>query len=273
VTESGSLANPIDVQNSAEVIAAGGYVAIQYHSVFVMAFSGVNLDARREVMRVKNENDSGKPLSSISFSQYVFPSVDMELVQQPEIRALLSDVRRFQRTMGAMCHLRLPLKSSAVGAEIPEHMTSLKDGTPYVQSLDPSGNLLVANFSREVNDLGVHVMSGSSLNLQGGDEICDLSTAKRFCDERGVPYLLHDPLYARSEVKGSFPVVDLVDGSALRDGHIPMQLIENLLGVALNKTNLQSAEHPHARHLIEMCDQPLMGSRLRESILNYLYGK
>ncbi len=271
--DSGSLANPIDVQNSAEAIAAGGYVAIQYHGVFIMVFSGVNLDARHATLRVKNEDDSGKPLSSISYSQYVFPSVDMELVQQSDIRELLSNVHRFQRTMGTMCHLRLPLKRGAVGAEIPSHMVSLKDGTPYVQNLDPSGNLLFANFSHDVNDMGVHLIAASSLNLQGEEEICDLPEAKRFCEERGVPYLLHDPLYARSEVKGSFPVIDPVDGSALRDGHIPMQLIENLLGVALNKTNLQPAKHPHARQLLEMCDQPLMGSQLRESILNYLYGR
>ncbi len=273
MTESGSLANPIDVQNAAEAIASGGYIAIQYHGVFVMVFSGVDLVARQKVLRVKNEEDTGKPLSSISFSRYVFPYVDVELLEEPAIRDLLSDILRFQRAVGTMCHLRLPLKRDAVEAEIPSHMVSFKDGTPYVQNLDPSGNLLYTNFSHEVNDMGVHLIAASSLNLQGEDEICDLHEAERFCEERGVPYLLHDPLYARPEVKGSFPVIDLVDRVALRDGHIPMPLVERMLGLELDKSNLGPSKHRQAQGLLEMCDQPLRGPPLRAQILGYLYGE
>ena len=144
--EFGSLANPIDVQNAVESIVSGGYLAVQYHGVFIMVFSGVNLEARHETLRVKNEDDTGKPLSSISFSNYIFPSIELDLIQQPAAKALVSNVSQFQKTLGTICHLRLPLKESAVDAEIPSHMVSRKDGVPYVQNLDPYGNLLFANF-------------------------------------------------------------------------------------------------------------------------------
>ena len=143
--ESGSLANPIDVQNAVDVIVSGGYVAVQYHGVFIMAFSGVNLEARRATLRVKNEDDSGKPLSSISFSNHVFPSIEVDGIQQAAAKALVSDVSQFQRTLSTICHLRLPLRESAVGVEIPSHMVSRKDGVAYVQNLDPYGNLLLSS--------------------------------------------------------------------------------------------------------------------------------
>ncbi len=271
MTASGSLANPIDVQTAVEAIAAGGYVAVQYHGVFIMVFSGVDLAARQETLRVKNEEDTGKPLSSISFSSHIFPSVDLKLVQQPVIEELLHDLPRFQRTLGTICHLRLPLKGGAVDTEIPSHMVSRKDGTPYVQNLDPTGNLLFANLSHELNTAGIRLIAATSLNLRGEEEICDFVEAKRFCEERDVPLLLYDPLYTRLEVKGSFPVIDPVDGTALREGHIPMLLVERMLGLDLDRTNLQPARHPQAPQLLEMCDQQWNGSQLRAHILNYLY--
>jgi hypothetical protein len=272
--EFGSLANPIDVQNAVDAIVSGGYVSVQYHGVFIMVFSGVNLMARHEALRVKNEEDTGKPLSSISFSSHIFPSVDLELIQQPATKGLLSDISQFQKTLGTICHVRLPLKESAVDAEIPSNMVSLKNSVPYVQNLDPYGNLLFANFSRELNIAGVQLIAATSLNLQGESEICDLSEAKRFCRQRSIPYLLHDPLYVRPEVRGSFPVIDLESGKAIRDGHVPIQLVEKIIGTDLDKTDMQPSKHPHAQHFLDLCDQPqLAGIQLRESILNYLYGK
>ncbi len=270
----GSLANPIDVQHAVDAIVSGGYVSVQYHGVFIMVFSAINLLARRETLRVKNEEDTGKPLSSISFSSHIFPSVDLEHIRQPAVKGLLGDVSQFQKTLGTICHLRLPLKESAVDAEIPSHMVSFKDSVPYVQNLDPYGNLLFANFSRELNVAGIQLIAATSLNLQGESEICDLSEAKRFCQQRSVPYLLHDPLYARPEVRGSFPVIDLESDTAIRDGHVPIQLVEKIIGTSLNKTDMQPSQHSPAQHFLDLCDQPqLAGILMRESVLNYLYGK
>ena len=262
------------MQNAVDVIASGGYVAVQYHGVFIMVFSGVDLEARRATLRVKNEVESGKPLSSISFSNHVFPSIEVDRIQQAAAKALVSDVSQFQKTLGTICHLRLPLRESAVDVEIPSHMVSRKDGVAYVQNLDPYGNLLFANLSRELNIAGIQIIAASSLNLQGESEICDLSEAERFCLERSVPLLLHDPLYARPEAMGSFPVIDLERSVAIRDGHVPIRLVEKVIGITLDKSDMQPCKHPQAQHLLDLYDQPhLVGVQLRESILNYLYGK
>ena len=56
-----------------------------------------------------------------------------------------------------------------------QRLRNVKNGVPYVQNLDPYGNLLFANFSRELNIAGIQLIAATSLNLQGESEICDLS--------------------------------------------------------------------------------------------------
>ncbi len=68
-----------------------------------------------------------------------------------------------------------------------------------------------------MNAVGIKFITATSLN-QGQSEICDLSEAKAFSEEAKVPYLLHDPLLVGPHVKGSFPVVDLEKGVAIREG-------------------------------------------------------
>lgn len=270
----GSLALSNDVENAVDTIHSGGFVAVQYYGVFVMVFAGANLDARRETLRVKNEDDTGKPLGSISFSNYVFPSVDLDVIQQPAAKSLLSDVSVFQETLGTMSHLRLPLMESAVGADIPSHMVSRKNGIAYVQNLDPYGNIYFAMFARKLNDAGVQLLAATSLNMQGEPEICDLADAKQFCQQRGVKTLLYDPLYAYPETHGSFPVIDLGENVAIRDGFIPIRLVEKLIGTSLDQTQMQPSKFPHSQVLDTLCERSwLNGSELRERILNHLYGR
>lgn len=270
----GSLALSNDVENAVDTIQSGGFVAVQYYGVFIMFFAAANLDARRETLRVKNEEDTGKPLSSISFSNYVFPSVDLDVIQQPAAKALLSDVSMFQQALGTMSHLRLPIKESAVDAEIPSHMVSRKNGIAYVQNLDPYGNIYFAKFARKLNDAGVQLLAATSLNMQGEPEICDLADAKQFCQQRGVKTLLCDPLYAYPETHGSFPVIDLAEYTAIRDGFIPIGLVEKLLGINLDQTQMQPSKFPHSPVLATLCDRSLLnGPELRERILNHLYGR
>jgi hypothetical protein len=125
-----------------------------------------------------------------------------------------------------------------------------------------------------LNRVGVTHVTASSLNLHGESEICDLPDAKEFCDQREAPYLLYDPLFASSEVRGSFPVIDLENDVAIRGGHIPIQLIERIIGLELDKTEMKPSKHPHAQYLEALCDQRHLSSGvLREHILNHFYGK
>ena len=151
----GSLANPIDVQHAVAAVAGGGYLAVQYHSVFIMVFSGTDADARKRALAAKQDDDVDKPLSVLSSASHIFPSVDRSRIQHKIARSLLNDIDLYKRTLGAICHVRLPLVRDAIGSVIPLHMVSTSNGTPYVQMLDPLGNLVFANLVHELESAGI----------------------------------------------------------------------------------------------------------------------
>ncbi len=269
----GSLANPIDVQHAVAAVAEGGYLAVQYHSVFVMVFSGADADARQRALAAKQDDDVDKPLSVLSSASHIFPSVDRSRIQHKMARSLLNDIDLYKRTLGAICHVRLPLVRDAVGSVIPLHMVSTSNGTPYVQMLEPLGNLVFANLVHELESAGIKSVNATSLNLAGESEITDPSKAEAFCSAADVPFLLHDPLFAAREVTGSFPAVDLERSVAVRGGHIPLELIDRVVGIEFDRTNAIAAKHPHSEYLLALRDQrSLRGTELRERILNYFYG-
>lgn len=267
-----SLANPIDVQHATATVVEGGFVAVQYHSVYVMVFSGTDRDARRRALAAKRDDDLEKPMSVLSSAAYVFPLVDRSRITNQVTRALIDDIERFRRTLGAICHVRLPLIREVIGSEIPPHLVSTREGTPYMQLLEPRGNVLFSNLVTELEAAGIKYVSATSLNLAGESEITDPAAAEAFCAEAEVPLLLHDPLFAAKDVIGSFPAVDVERSAAVRGGHVPLELIDRLVGVKFDRTNATPEKHPHSEFLLSLIEQPdLKGEGLRETILCHFY--
>lgn len=270
----GSLANPNDVQQAINIVVEGGYIGTQYHGAFILIFSGTNLEAKAQALAAKNEEDTNKPLSSLALSKQIFPFIDHNRLRHANVKRLLEDNNQFKSLLGALCHVRLPLIRKVMDGDLPMSMMSEKNGIPYVQMLDPYGNLLFSNLIHELKAVGVRFVAATSLNLKDESEICELSDARDFCDQRDVPYLLHDPLFGSSEVKGSFLVLDLENNVAIRGRHIPIQLIERIVGWEFDKTDMKPSKHPHAQYLEVMCAQDqLSGGMLRAHILNHFYGK
>ena len=267
-----SLGNPIDVQHATATVAEGSFVAVQYHSVYIMVFSGTDEDARRQALAAKGDDDLEKPMSVLSSAAYVFPLVDRSRITNAVTRLLIDDIERFRRTLGAICHVRLPLFREVIGSEIPPHLVSTREGTPYVQLLEPRGNVLFSNLVTELEAAGIKYVSATSLNLAGESEITDSAAAEAFCAEAEVPLLLHDPLFMANDVIGSFPAVDVERSAAVRDGHVPLDLIDRLVGVKFDRTNATPERHPHSEFLLSLIEQPgLEGEGLRETILCHFY--
>ena len=128
----GSLADRDEVARAAHDIATGGFVAVQYHGTFILVFSGTIGDARRRALAAKSEEDSSRPLSSLGFSRHIWPYIARERVPESVLHALLVDDERYRRTVGAVCHVRLPLTDSTSEDVIPGHMVSTKDGMDVV---------------------------------------------------------------------------------------------------------------------------------------------
>jgi hypothetical protein len=271
--EVGSLGNPTDVQDAINEILDGGLVATQYHGVFIVVFSASDRWARKRVVVAKGEVDSTKPLTSMSFYKFVSPYVDHDRILESTMRELVEDVDRYRRTFGAMCHVRVPLASDATEGPIPPQIVSGQDEKLSAQCLDPYGNLLFTHLVHELNEAGIDFVTASSLNCAGENEICDLSAARSFCEANDVPVVLYDPLFAAPDVQGSFPIVDSETMTAIRDGHIPIQIIERIVGLEFDKSSMKPAKYPHSDHLISLLgQQELKGSALRRSVLDYLYG-
>lgn len=268
----GSLGSPTDIQRAIDQIVDNGFVATQYHGVFIIIFSATDPEARQGVLAAKGETDSSKPLTSLTFCKHIFPYVDLDRIPQPIVRDLITSIENFRRTLGAICHVRLPLTQQATEGGLPSQIVSVQDGVPYAHNLEPYGNLLFSNLAHELNEAGITFITASSLNRVGEKEICELSLAKRFCEQAGIPYLLYDPLFVTSEVKGSFPIIDLERMIAIRDGHIPVQLIERTIGLEFDKNKMKPAKHSHSPYLLRLLEQDLYGSALRKRVLDHLYG-
>ena len=269
----GSLAGSADLQDAIDEILSGGLVATQYHGVFIIVFSATNARAREGVLAAKGETDSSRPLTSLTFCKHIFPYVDLDRIPEARVRDLIIDPDQFRRSLGGICHVRLPLTQKATQEALPPQIMSFQDGVPYTHNLEPYGNLLFSNLAHELNEAGVTFITGSSLNRAGEDEICELSAAETFCEQTGITYLLRDPLFVAPGVRGSFPTVDLEKMTVVRDGHVPVQLVERIVNLEFDKREMKPAKHPHSPHLLSLLDQrELHGRALRRHLLRHFYG-
>ncbi len=268
----GSISNPVDVQHAVGVISDRGYVGLQYHGVFILVFSGTDGSARMCALAAKRDADVDKPLSILSSASHVLPLVDRERIRNNVASRLLEDLDLFKRTFGAICHVRLPLIQQVIGREFPIHSVSFTDDTPYVQLLDPFGNPGFSKLVHELELVGTEFLNATSMNLRGESEITEVAAAEVFCSAANTPLLLLDPLYLARDVVGSFPAVDLERLVAVREGHIPLSLIDRIAGLEFDRSDASAHRHPHSEYLLGLINHiELREQELREQILNYFY--
>jgi len=241
----GSLNCEQDLQTAVALIKKGGIVAAQVRGVFGIWADASNSEAVQKILEAKGQTEA-KTFSSMLFSQDFLPLIDKEAVS-PRFLTLLEDAKSCQRAIGAICHLRAPIKPAVIN-QIPLSLLSHCEGRDYMHNLDPFGHP-ISMLIRRARATGVRFLAVSSLNdhAKGEKEITDLGRAKEFCQEsQAVPLLLTDPSPRREEIRGSFAIIDLLTKQALRDGHISVSLIEKILNLTLNKKGMKPATFPQA---------------------------
>jgi len=267
----GWLNNPDDIALAVNFLRQGYPIAGQVRGVFGIWANAQDSSSLEKVTLAKKTPEK-KALSSMMFSQDLFPLVDRNLVHQ-EFHQLLDNPRTCQIRFGGICHLRVPVSKKAA-SEIPPILLSEKEGVFYMHNLDPFGHP-IAHLIRAAKKKGLPSLAVTSLNDHsvGENEISDWERAQEFCQQKieFLPIILRDPIPRRDEVRGSFAIVDLAKKSAVRDGHIPISFIERLFQTDLDKGSMQPSKYSQIK--IEIGSLALSPEAARVFILWYIRGK
>ncbi len=262
----GSLGNARDVQKAVKIIKNGGVVAAQMRNVFGIWIKGNDVKAINKVHSIK-ESDPNKPISWMMLSKDFLKYIDKKLVHK-DLVDIIKDSEKFSQRIGAICHIRAPIKSSTVG-NIPSSLLSTEDGKYYAHNLDPFGHKGITNFISKLNKAGVIFVGVTTLNKSGCPEICKIKDAVKYCRKKQISMLLTDPQNTKKSVLGSFTIIDIEKKSVLREGNIPAQVIEKILGVDFNKLNTKSSKFPLS-NFTPIIKLDLSPEELRIEILNYI---
>lgn len=240
----GSLENKEDLQEAGKMIENGEVVIAQLRNVFGIWAKGDSDKALDKAIEIKGETNKKKPFSSMMFSQDFVALIDLEVVSEP-FRSLLDNPRVLQTIIGGLCHLRAPIKPSLV-SKIPERMLTFneEDGRYYMHNFDPFGHK-ISRLIKEFNQRGIKHVAVTSFNNHSKNEaeITNLPRAEEFCRGGGVKLLLTDPSPKREEVKGSFAIVNIRDLSASRTGNVPVEVLEEILGIKFDKSKMKEAAY------------------------------
>jgi hypothetical protein len=245
----GSLADKEDVRDAITLIKSGEVVAAQMWGVFGLWVRGDSPEAIKKALTVKKDPHSTKAISSMMLSEDFLRFIDVNSVHA-SLRDLLNDVERFQNKLGALCHIRAPIKSELVNS-IPASMVSQENGKFYMHNLDPTGHILMEPFIRNLRDEGVMFNAVMSLNDHsiGEAEIHQRTRAIQYCAESGqVGLMLEDITYGNSGATGSFGIMDTEHAKAVRDGIVPIEIIEKILGHQLSKDGMKESKYKQTYH-------------------------
>jgi tRNA A37 threonylcarbamoyladenosine synthetase subunit TsaC/SUA5/YrdC len=268
----GSLGDHQDVNEGVKTIKNGGVVAAQMRRVFGMWVRGDDAEAVKKAHTLKGEEDLDKKMGSMMFCEDFVPMIHLDMVPK-KLQPLVKDASQFKNRIGAMFHVRAPIKPEFVD-EVPVVMKSYQDGLHYVQNLDPHGHWPTSSFIWAMNQAGIKYVAVTSLNdhAAGETEIHKLERAIEFCKSKKIPLLLADPIATRKGLRGSFAIIDLSKSSAVRDGHISIDLVEKMLGVDLDRSEMKPANYPPPdyRPILELDISP---EGIRAAVIVFISGE
>lgn len=239
----GSLESQQDINKAVDLLKNGGLVVSQMHGVFGIWIDASNRISVKNALTVKGTKDLNKPLSSMMPTELLLQYVDTTKIHYKLI-TLFKSTESFATKLGAMCHIRVPVKNSSYHT-IPKSLLSKdKTNTYYLHNLDPYGHEGMNNFVRASIKKGVSFVGVTSLGKSGSPEIDNLNDAISFCKKHSkLPLLLKDDTLTKENVRGSFAIIDLVKLEAIRDGFIPIKVIEKIIDLELDKKNMKATKY------------------------------
>lgn len=273
-TKEKSLDDPLALQEASELISSGQVIAFQFRSVSGLMVDPWNEQAAITALEVKGTlNPKEKPLSAMMFSQDFLPLVDIEKLPK-SMQELVSDPDEFQNLIGAVCHIRAPIRADIVD-QIPPRLLSFDDitGQAYMHNLDPQGHEPMSNFITWLNSSGLDYVGVTAIGQSGQAEFADKESALNLCRESGVvPLFLEDPNSTHEQVLGSFTQLDIENAEIIRDGHVPARVITMLVGEVSVTDEMKEVLHPQAEFFFQESLDLLKPIDLRAKLLKLMDG-
>lgn len=240
----GSLGNQEDINKAIEIIARGGVASLQFSQVFgVWARADDQAAVNRALVEVKGK-EKGAPMVAMMSSHDFLELVDVSQIHS-DLQDLVKKPQDFQDRLGSIAIVAAPVKPERVKDVPPTLMSVDENGRHIMLNLDPAGNEGVQNFINTLNKSGIRYIGCSSLNTTGDMEIYEERHAKDFIKDKPVEIFLTDPSGVREGVRGSFPIISLVNASVVRAGHIPNNILNVIIGVELNVGGMKKANYEH----------------------------
>ena len=242
----GSMGDLVDRQEAVKIIQDGGCIGAQLRGVYGLIWNGFDEEATKLAGKIKGHEDF-KIYSSIMPSERFLSIVDESLVH-PHFAPLVRDPEKYQNIFGSICHTRAPIRAD-LAPRIPDWMKSEDSGKYYMHNLDPHGHWALSELIKDLNNNYVKLVGVTSLNdhSTGEAEITNLERAVEFCQSSNkLSLLLQDPTHKRQDIIGSLAIIDLENGKALRDGHIPVKIVEKIVNVFFDKEEMKDPQHPQA---------------------------
>lgn len=246
----GSLSSEADRTQAVELMKDGFPIAIEVRGVWGLLIDGSSAEAIRRAFETKGETPGSKPVSAMYLAPQFLDMVDLDKIPET-LHPIFTTATTFAATFGTLCHLRVPVHERAV-TDIPPVMLSRLNNTSYLHNLESSGLGPLKKLISQMNQCGILHPAVMSLNSEGNPEITDFGQARRFCSSKldKVPLLLKDNLPHRPEVRGSFAILDMGQLTGIRDGQVPMKLIDLILHracrISFDHGDMQPPHYPQA---------------------------
>lgn len=239
-TEVGSLRNPIDRKKAAVLISQGKPIGAFNRGVCAIWGDGSSPAFTESVSEIKGEKRGHRPLAASLTTKEFVSLLDPNKIP-PELHSTFFDADELAARTGSLCFFRGPI-TEAAAIKIPNSMVSRVDGVPVIQNWDSRGHRPTSALLRTVRNLGVRFPAVTSMNMSGEPEITDQGEGVKFAEEANIPFFLLDPDDQKKAV-GSYTIIDVAaEGLRLiREGNIPSELLVELLGTSIDRSNSTTA--------------------------------
>lgn len=267
----GSIRNEQDRKVAAIQIKAGDPVGVKNGGVNAIWMDASNPKAIEETETIKGEQRLGRPIALTLSTRELLEVSDLSKAPAA-VRDYLSVTKDLEKEVGSLFFLRVPLKQEYLGV-IPKSAVSLdQNDVPWIQSWDPYGFKPTEQLVYEMRELGIQFPGVTSMNISGQPEIVDQAEAQKFCQDKNIPVYLSDPK-ANPLFAGSYTIVSIGPKGfeLVRDGNIPGDVVEEIFGIDVDRTNAKQSKYPQMEFPKEMfAGLNPIGKRL--AVLLYLGG-
>lgn len=235
-TEVASLRSPFARGRAAAIAKEGNPIGSYNRGVCAIWGDGENAQFIKSVADIKGEERNNRPMAASLSTERFAEMLDLSRIPA-SLHETFVNARGLANATGSLCFFRAPITESAARS-LPPSLVSRIDGVPIIQNWDPAGHRPTHKLLRAFDHEGIEFPAVTSMNVSGQPEITNQQEGIEFSQAKRIPMFLQDKKDAQRAV-GSYTILGLTDrGLALvREGNIPSELIEKLLGVGIDRSS------------------------------------